>query len=272
MTGVTVRRVGEHWGDEHWVDERLIAVGSVKGGTGATSLAVGVAAGWPQPGAVLVETDPDGGDLAARYGHHPDPGLVSFAAAARSGGAADLLRAHAQQLRLGVDVVLAPPGDTAAAAVQALAQGGTQMLRRAAGDAAVILDVGRVGHGGPGLSMAAMAGDLVLVVRPTLDELIQVQARLGWLRETVGGRLWLALSGPGPYQAAEVARDLGVEVVGELPRNDRPGAGVLAGQLVGRSWRKARLPRAARSIALRLAAAPPWYVPPPVLLGAEVHR
>jgi len=266
---VNMRRVGEHW-----VDEDVVAVATMKGGTGATSLALGITAGWPRPGAVLVEADPDGGDLAARFGHHPDPGLVSFAAAARSGGTAGLLRAHLQRLRLDVDVVLAPPGDTTAAAVQALAQGGSRLLRQAAGDATVVVDVGRLGHGGPGLAVAAFAGDLVLVVRPTLEELIQVQARLGWLREATGGRLWLALSGPGPYQAAEVARTLGVEVIGELPRNDRSGAGVLAGRLVGRSWRKARLPRAARSIALRLNAARPRQVAPPVLLGAlaEVNR
>ncbi len=260
-----MRRAGERW-----IDEQLVAVGSIKGGTGATTLALGVAAGWP--GAVLVEADPDGGDLAARFGHHPDPGLVSLVAAARSGGTAGLLHTHVQRLRLDVDVVLAPPGDTVAVAVQALAHGGTRLMRQAAGDATVVLDVGRVGHGGPGLSMAAMAGDVVLVVRPTLEELIQVQARLGWLREAVGGRLWLALSGPGPYQRAEVARTLGVEVVGELPRNDRSGAGVLAGRLVGRGWRKARLPRAARSVALRLADARPRQVAPPVLLGALAGR
>jgi len=259
---------------DRWVDEQVIAVGSIKGGTGATTLALGLAAGWPQPDAVLVEADPDGGDLGARFGHHPNPGLVSLVAAARSGATAGLLQAHVQRLRLDVDVVLAPPGDTAAAAVQALAHGGAQLLRRAAGDATVVLDVGRVGHGGPGLSMVAMAGDLVLAVRPTLEELIQVQARLGWLREAIGGRLWLALSGPGPYRAAEVARTLGVEMIGELPRNDRSGAGVLAGRLVGRGWRKARLARAARSVALRLYDVRPRQVAPPVLLGAlaEVNR
>jgi hypothetical protein len=241
---------------EAGVVQRLVAVGSVKGGTGATTLALGLVAGWPQPGAVLVEADPDGGDLAARFGHHPDPGLVSLAAAARSGAAPGLLAAHVQRLRLDVGVVLATPGDAAATGVQALAQAGAQLLRRAAGEVTVVADVGRVGHGGPGLAVAAMAGDVVLVVRPMLAELVQVQARLGWLREALPGRLWLALCGPGPFPPAEVAATLAVAVVGELPRNDRRGAGVLAGRLAGPGWRRGRLPRAARSIALRLAAAP----------------
>ncbi len=121
---------------------------------------------------------------------------------------------------------MAPPGDAAIAAVQTLADGGLQVLRHAAGDATVVADVGRVVQGGPGLALVAMAGDVVLVARPTLDQLTQVQARLGWLREAVGARLWLALCGPGPYRAAEIARDLGVDVVGELPE-DGKGAGVL---------------------------------------------
>jgi hypothetical protein len=259
---------------ETWVDEQLVVVGSVKDAPGVTTLAVGLVTGWPRPdGVVLLEADPDGGDLAARFGHHPDPGLVSFAAAARSGTDPGLLRRHAQRLRLDLDVVLAPPGDSVIAAVQTLAYGGPQVLRHAAGDATVVADVGRLAQGGPGLALAAMAADVVLVAHPTLDQLIQVQARLGWLRETLGGRLWLALSGPGPYKAAEIGRDLGVPVAGELPDDGR-GAGVLAGRLVGRGWQRLRLPRAARAIAWRLHDARPRRAAPPVLHGAraEVYR
>jgi hypothetical protein len=267
---VALRRVD----GEQWVDEQLVVVGSVKDAPGVTTLAVGLVAGWPRPGAVLLEADPDGGDLAVRFGHHPDPGLVSFAAAARSGTDPGLLRRHVQRLRLDIDVVLAPPGDSAIAAVQTVAYGGVQVLRHAAGDATVVVDVGRLAQGGPGLAVAAMAADVVLVARPTLDQLIQVRARLGWLREALGGRLWLALSGPGFYRAAEVARTLGVEVIGEVPRNDRSGAGVLAGRLVGRGWQRLRLPRAARAIAWTLHDARPRPAAPPVLHGAraEMHQ
>src|SRR5436305_6058470 len=116
---------------EKWIDEQLVVVGSVKDAPGVTTLAVGLVAGWPQPGAVLVEADPDGGDLAARFGHHPDPGLMSFAAAARSGAGGPSLRGHVQRLRLDIDVVLAPPGDYTIAAVQTVAYGGPQVLRHA---------------------------------------------------------------------------------------------------------------------------------------------
>ena len=260
-----LRRVGEQW-----VDEQLVVVGSVKDAPGVTTLALGMVAGWPRPGAMLVEADPDGGDLAARFGHHPDPGLMSFAAAARSGTEAGLLRDHTQRLRLDVEVLLAPPSDAAIAAVQTLAYGGARLLRHAAGDATVVVDVGRLGQGSPGLALAAMAGDVVLVTRPTLDQLTQVQARLGWLREAIGARLWLALSGPGPYPATEITRDLGVDVVGELP-DDGKGAGVLSGRLYGRGWRRLRLPTAARGITWTLQDARHRRVAPPVLLGARAE-
>src|SRR5436305_12221156 len=103
---------------EKWIDEQLVVVGSVKDAPGVTTLAVGMVAGWPRPDAVLLEADPDGGDLAARFGHHPDPGLMSFAAAARSGIEAGRRRGHVQRLPLDLDVVLAPPGDDAYAAGQ----------------------------------------------------------------------------------------------------------------------------------------------------------
>src|SRR5256885_4147692 len=266
---MALRRIGEKW-----IDEQLVVVGSVKDAPGVTTLAVGVVAGWPRPDhVVLLEADPDGGDLAARFGHHPDPGLMSFAAAARSGSDAGLLRQHVQRLRLDVDVVLAPPGDATIAAVQTLAYRGVHVLRHAAGDTTAVADVGRLAQGGPGLALAAMAGDVVLVAHPTLDQLTQVQARLGWLRETLGGRLWLALSGPGPYPAAEIARDLAVDVAGDLP-DDGKGAGVLSGRLVGRGWQRLRLPRAAPALAWRLHDARPRPAMPAVLHGTrvEVHR
>jgi len=266
---MTIRRIGHYW-----VDDQLVGVASVKGSPGVSTLALGIAAGWPAAGVVLVEADPDGGDLAARFGRHPDPGLLSFVAAVRSGATAHLLRGHAQRLPLDVDAVLAPPGAGASAAVHALALGGAGMLRAAAREASVVVDVGRLVHGGPALAVAGFAADVVLVARPVLEDLTQIQARLGWLREAVGGRLWLALVGSGPYPATEVARDLGMRVLGEVPGDDRHGVGVLTGRLSGRGWQRLRLLRAARGMALALHDAQPRHVVPPVLRGAvtEVAR
>src|SRR5262245_7713091 len=125
----------------------FLAVGSAKGPHGATTLAVALAARWTQPGAVLVECDADGGDLAYRFGHHPDPGLSSVATACRAGVADVPLAAHVQRLRLGVDAVLAPPGDAAAASVQTLAYAAESLFARAGSSATVVADVGRLTRG-----------------------------------------------------------------------------------------------------------------------------
>jgi MinD-like ATPase involved in chromosome partitioning or flagellar assembly len=252
----------------------LIAVATVKGSAGASVTALGVAAAWPDV-AVLVECDPDGGSLAYRFGHHPDPGLSSLAAACRVAGANEPLERHTQQLRLGVRVVVAPAGDVAAASVQTVAYADGTVLGRAARDATVVADLGRVSRGGPGMVLAGSADHVLIVVRPVVDELVQVQTRVDWLREQIGGRLWLVCAGDGPYSAKEIGRDIGVPVLGRLPF-DRRGAGVLSGALTSRGWRRFPLPAAAARLAASLAdtAASPAPTSPyeaPVA-PAEVHR
>src|SRR5262249_61331290 len=105
------RRVSRPWSGSARGGEpgMLIAVASVKGAPGVTTLALGLAALWPELGAVLVECDPDGGDLAARFGHHPDPGLASLAAAARTGSRAVPLAGHVQRLAGRAPGALGPP-------------------------------------------------------------------------------------------------------------------------------------------------------------------
>jgi hypothetical protein len=233
----------------------LIAVGSVKRSPGATSVAVGLAALWPNPDAVMLECDPDGGDLAARFGHHPDPGLSSLAAAGRAGRTDEPLSRHVQRLAIGVDVVLATPGDAAAASVRTLAYGGHDVLAHTAAGA-VVLDVGRLSRGGPGLVLAARAEHVLLLTRPSLDDLTHVEARLDWVRTELPGRIWLVRVGTGRYPAAEMSRDLDVPVIGTIPHS-RWGAGVLSGQLHIPNWRRLTLGRALRRIAETLSAAQP---------------
>src|SRR5438034_42998 len=143
-------------------------VGSVKGAPGATTVGLGLAALWPQPGVVLVEADPAGGVLAARFGYACEPGLPSLAAAARTGAAGLPLGGHVQRLPVGADVVLAPAGDAAAASVHTLFYG-SGVLTHAARAGTVLVDVGRLTRGGPGCHLAAAADRLLLVSGPGLD-------------------------------------------------------------------------------------------------------
>ena len=239
----------------------VVAVCSAKNAPGATTLGLGLAALWPdEPQAVLVECDPAGGDLASRFGHYPDPGLLSLAAAARSGPGGVDLAAHAQCLAVGAEVVLAPPGDSAAAGVATLAAGGPRVLRHLAADQTVIVDVGRIVRGGPGLALAGAADHVLVVCGADLPSQAQVAARLEWLRPAVAGRLWLVPTGGG-YRSEEISRDLGVPVLGALPRG-RLVSGALGGTLRVPNWSRLGLGRVIAQIAATLVTAQPALVVP----------
>ncbi|MGW4115277.1 chromosome partitioning protein [Actinosynnema sp. NPDC004786] len=212
----------------------LISVLSLKGSPGATTLAVALAARWPAPArALVVETDPSGGDLGLRFSLFSTPGLVSLAAAARRGGDADLVWGHIQQLPGGLAVIAAPPdADQACAALAALAPdppGGLGVLRAAANQpgTVVIADCGRVDPGSPALPIVRSSDAVVLLSRAHADDLAHLPRRLpvvgGWSPNPM-----LLLVGEG-YATAEVARELGVPPLGRVP-DDPNGAAVLCGR------------------------------------------
>jgi hypothetical protein len=240
----------------------LITVCSVKNAPGATTLGLGLAALWPESNAVLLECDPEGGDLAARFGHHPQPGLTGLAAVARAEDAQVNLGEHTQEVGVGARVVLATPGDAAAAAVRTLTYSGIEVLRRAADDQAVIVDIGRLARGGPGMRLAAVADHVLIVAGAQLSDAVQVQARLEWLRPELSGRLWLVRSGDNGYGSAELSRELKVPVLGEMPTS-RLVAGALAGRLQVPNWRRLKLARAMRDMAITLTTAQPASILPP---------
>lgn len=238
----------------------LVAVAAAKASPGVTTTAVALAAVWPRPRAVLlVEGDPAGGDLAARFGLGSEPGLVTLAAARRAAAAAATVAAHAQALPGGLRVVAGPPAAEQAAAALGLL--GPELLAGLAGleGIDVLADLGRLDPASPALPVARAADLLVLVARPVLAELQHLAWRAAALREGCRA-LALLLVGSGPYPPGEVAKALGVEVVGTLPA-DPHGAGLLGGVPAGAArLRQAPLVRAARTLVDALV---PRLVPPP---------
>ncbi|WP_018352070.1 hypothetical protein [Longispora albida] len=229
----------------------FLTIGSLKGSPGATTVAVGLTALWPGGQAVLVEADPAGGDLAARFAGTVDPGLTTLAAASRTGTHTSLAD-HAQQLAgIGAHAVLAPPGDTATAAATALASASRTVLAQAGHP--VIADVGRLTQGGPGLVLAAASDLLLLVIRPTVDEQAQLAARLPWLIDSTAGRLGLVLSGAGPYTARQISDSYGLQVHAHLSWHENT-AGVLSGRTTSRFWQSMRLAKQLAALAADLAA------------------
>jgi hypothetical protein len=240
----------------------LVSMVSVKGAPGVTTLALGLAARWPQPGTVVVEADPAGGDLSARFGISHDPGLAAMALAARHTGRVPEPAAWSQRLPCGVEVVLAAPGAAASASLAALATRGGDLLRALAGDRTVVVDAGRWQPDSPATPLVAASDLVLLVARPRLDGVRQCQARAGALAAHCRDSRLVLVGEPKPWPASEIAAVVGVPLVGVVPV-DRRGAGVLGGELVPdrgwdrdgwRSWTRLPLLRACHSLARHLAS------------------
>jgi hypothetical protein len=239
----------------------LIAVCSVTGSPGVTTWSVALAARWPQPArTVVVECDPSGGSVAARFGLAAAPGLVSLTAAARRDTTAGLLWSHIQPLPGGLPVVVAPAGaDYTRAALHTLLDSRRQsvsVLRGAAmaADAVVIVDCGRLDSTSPAVAIAREADRVLLLVRPRVDELTQLAAGLSMV-DLWAMRPSLLLVGPG-YSAGEVTRELGVPVVASIPRDDK-GARALCGHAGPRRGpARSRLGQAAHQVATTLSTPP----------------
>jgi len=238
----------------------LIVLGSVKGSPGVSTFCLALAARWPGAAKrVLVECDPAGGDLAARYGLALSPGLVSLAAARRGSDAAtgadgETLWSHTQVLPGGLPVLVAPPGgEQARAALASLAGTGADPLVQAAADpAVVIVDAGRLDAGSAALGLVRAADQLLLLSHATASDLAHLAARLdevsGW-----SGRAGLLLVGGG-YPDAEVARELGMSVMARIP-TDPVEAATLNGRTPPRRrpFTRATLSRTAGQVATVLA-------------------
>ncbi|MPZ79676.1 MAG: chromosome partitioning protein [Actinophytocola sp.] len=234
----------------------LIALCSLKGSPGVTTTAVALAARWAtDQNPVVVECDPAGGDLAARFRLPATPGLVSLAAAARRNRDAGVLWQHSQRLPAGLAVVPGPVGaERARAALGILAPQRTSVLR-AAGDqpgVVVLADCGRVGLDSPALPIIRAADAMVLLAHAHDDELSHVAGKLR-MAATWNPRPAFVLVGAG-YTTAEVEHVLHIGVLGRLP-HDPKGAAVLCGRSrTGPGPNRSALGRAASRLLLGIAA------------------
>ncbi|MEI5009072.1 hypothetical protein RB196_18860 [Streptomyces sp. PmtA] len=240
---------------------RLIVLGSVTGAPGVTTTALALAALWPPEAdggvrPVMVEADSSGGDLMIRFGLPPAPSLLDVAAAAGQPYPGSLLGA-ASELPCGVRAVVAVPGrGPCREAVRLLAgEVGRRVLLGDAHDrGSVVLDVGRLGeHVEP---LLEAADQVVLVARGGAEPLTHVSA-YGLDVDAYAGRLTLAVVGPCPYSAEEIAKTLGIERVVLMPW-DAKGVGVMNGSKRGvprtAGFRLPPLMAAARVLARRLAS------------------
>ena len=193
----------------------ILVVGSLHGSPGATTVAVALAGCLRD--AVVVEADCDGGVLAARFGLSREPGVVTLAAD-RDNGAGHQLARHAQPAPGGLKIVVGPESSDHATWLWRSA--GPQLhdsLRQH--DGVVVVDAGRLAPTAPTTALFADATLTVIVARPRADELAIVAARLaGHENER---RPSVVLVGDRPYSAAEVADELGCDVLGVVAEDPR---------------------------------------------------
>ncbi|WP_328869643.1 hypothetical protein OHT76_05720 [Streptomyces sp. NBC_00287] len=209
----------------------LIALYSLKGSPGVTTAALGLASGWPaEESPVVVECDPAGGDLLARYRLDMTPGLVTLAAASRHETPPGLLWQHTQRLPGGLPVVVGPAGAEQASAALAQITGVGETPLRRVGDrpgSVVIADCGRIAPGSAALDVVRIADLALVLVRAHDDGLSHLAVSLDRVRRW-SPRSSFVLVGDG-YPSREVVRTLGIEVLGRLPY-DRAGAAALSGR------------------------------------------
>ncbi len=199
----------------------LVVVGSVAGSPGATRLALGVAAAWPDHGQrrVVVEADPDGGRLGAELGIGVEPGLMALALAARTAGltADDLVERGAAAI---ADWYVIPAPASAEQTYSALVHAGgalaTVMSRADDGGPLWVVDAGRLSPRSPSLPFATVADCVVIVTAGSFPHLQLVAHRVDTLR-TAGCAVSVAVVEPTPWATDEIADFVGADIVAVLP-------------------------------------------------------
>ncbi|GAA1449005.1 hypothetical protein [Nocardiopsis tropica] len=229
---------------------RTVALFSLGGAPGVTCAAMALAAVWPGgAGAVLVEADASGGDVATWRRLQPDPGLTGLAAAARHGGASADLAAHTQVLPGGLSVCHAPvTADRADGAVRLLSQN-PGVLASPAGPA-VVLDLGRLTPGAAAAALATWADEALLLVADDLAQLRRAKEASEALTRSLPRLRTVVVGGSGGVREIEGA--LGPGVWGRLPTDER-SASFLRGETNPRKPERRPLLKAAARLAADLA-------------------
>lgn len=231
----------------------LIAAASRKASPGVTTLTGLLAAYWDQPAAtrLILEADPSGGSLAARWSlPHDlswDPGLLALSVQRRRLDAQSI-DAVAQHLADGLWVASAPPGpDQIADALDRIGDLGAADLAQSH-DVVTFADCGRLDPRSPAMPLARQAALTVLVCRPRLDEVQALIPAVDDLRNE-GCRLGLVTVGSRPFAPAEVAERLDIELLGVVADDQRAAEEFnRSGLTVGRSFRRSQLAFAAEQV------------------------
>lgn len=196
-----------------------VALVAAKGSPGVTTLACAMVLARAEQGAVLIEADQHGGDLALLHGVSQSPGLAELAARAKRPDPAtgDRLTGYIRPLAGGMLPTGPAPVDGAAvrAALNVLADH-PGLLEPADTARTLIFDLGRVEPDSPGWMWLTACERALLVARTDLTGLAHAKTLAERLRVD-GAAAALALIDTGPYPPVEAEQVLGVPLAGLVP-------------------------------------------------------
>jgi MinD-like ATPase involved in chromosome partitioning or flagellar assembly len=217
----------------------FIAMASAKGSPGTTTLGLALASVWPRP-VVLVEADPDGGDLGARCGLPDRPGLLSLATETRHDGQPVEFGEHEQHV--GSVRVVIGPADARQASIAVTQLGETF---HSLSDVDLLVDVGRLRPGSASSGLVSLADFLVVVSGGDLASVAHTAPALHAVAAA-----GVVVVGETGFDTAALREAFGAPVLGYVPRDERAAAALHAGA-VRRPSRRGLL-AAATTIADRL--------------------
>lgn len=225
----------------------IVTVCSVRGSPGATSWSLLFAAAWPARIAserAVLEADPSGGVLGARYGWGVDPGAVSLVASLRRReGRVFAIGEHGRQIEARTWVVPGPEsGDRVRSVWSASA---SEVAARMEVDARVwIIDAGRVEATNPSLGFVDRTALTVVVGGGRPEDVVQLPERVQALRD-LGSAVAVLVTSSCSYSTNELREFTGAHTVWIAPTDgdlrDDVGA-VVAGSRRSRRgllWRRA---------------------------------
>ncbi|MEK7424338.1 MAG: hypothetical protein AAB131_10920 [Actinomycetota bacterium] len=219
----------------------IVTVGSIRGAPGATSWALLLAAAWPaefDEQRVVLEADPAGGVIGARYGLGVEPGALRLVTSMRRNGTTGIdVDSSARIIEPGLLVLPGPESGEQARPVWV--DSATDIARRLTVDErAWIVDIGRSDETNPSVAFARHSKLTVLVVGCRPEDLVQVPARVAALHRH-GGRVAVIVSARCEFTPADVESFSGADAVWVVdPRSDliEEVGSLLGARRARRSW------------------------------------
>ena len=221
-----------------------------------TSWSMLLAAAWPGTGLerVVLEADPDGGVIGARYGFGVEPGAISLAASLRrvEVSAVDVGE-HGRAIASNVVVVPGPETPERSTAVWRDAATPVASALAADRDRAWFVDAGRLRPGAPSEAFVSHSSLALLFTLANPEDLVQLPAAVARMSGSGAVRVGVVMVGKPAYDLQEIADFLGTGHLWTVPTSrNLPAetAAVFAGRTGRRSW----LWRSALAVAAEMAA------------------